>query len=122
MIPTFEEIIACIASGKYSIEQAKPWLEIHVRRTSLTTAAHDVVTERARQVSAEGWTPEHDDEHATGELALAAASYAFSNKLQPAFWPWEESAWKPKDERSNLVRAAALLLAEIERLDRKSGA
>jgi len=83
--------------------------------------AMDVLAERRRQIEAEGWTPEHDDEHDGGELALAAACYAtaspdgFSDLVQ---WPWEEEAWKPKDRRRNLIKAAALLLAEIERLDR----
>lgn len=39
-----------------------------------------------------------------------------------AEWPWTGWAtewFKPKDDRYNLVRAAALLLAEIERLDRR---
>ena len=36
---------------------------------NLTTAARDVLAERQRQVTAEDWTPEHDDEHNGGELA-----------------------------------------------------
>lgn len=31
---------------------------------------------------------------------------------------WEPSMWKPKDRRRDLIRAGALILAEIERLDR----
>lgn len=113
---------------------------------TLTKAAQDVLAERARQVNAEGWTPDHDDEHDTGELAIAAACYAAhtgvdvaahhpGTKTDPAYWrlsraqefvrsmwPWGAKWWKPKDRRRNLVRAAALLLAEIERLDRASGA
>ena len=37
-------------------------------------------------------------------------------------WPWNEAAWKPKDARRDLVRTAALIVAEIERLDRCSPA
>lgn len=33
-------------------------------------------------------------------------------------WPWALEWWKPKDNRRNLIRAAALVIAEIERLDR----
>jgi hypothetical protein len=33
-------------------------------------------------------------------------------------WPWGGDWWKPKDRRRDLVRAAALIVAEIERLDR----
>jgi hypothetical protein len=33
-------------------------------------------------------------------------------------WPWDRKWWKPTDRRRDLVKAAALILAEIERLDR----
>lgn len=62
-----------------------------------TAAASDVLAERQRQVTAEGWTPEHDDEHSDGEMALAASSYAlYAHKkpIAPAMpynWPWESS-------------------------------
>jgi hypothetical protein len=87
---------------------------------ALTQAARDVLAERRRQIEAEGWTPKHDDEHDTGEMAEAAASYAAYkfNGAVPLSWPWSAQWWKPKDRRSNLIRAGALILAEIERLDR----
>lgn len=44
--------------------------------TDLSRAASDVLAERARQIAVEGWTPDHDDAHAKGELAQAAACYA----------------------------------------------
>ena len=87
---------------------------------ALTDAARDVLAERRRQVKVEGWTPKHDDEHGNGEMALAAAAYAVVARTDagpreaPAWWPWDPEWWKPRDERRNLVRAAALLLAEIE--------
>ncbi|HEJ3062549.1 TPA: hypothetical protein SL272_000882 [Pseudomonas aeruginosa] len=88
-----------------------------------TQAARDVLAERRRQVEAEGWTTEHDDEHDCGELASAAGCYAMYTQAYPAgdphqSWPWDASWWKPKTARENLVRAGALILAEIERLDR----
>jgi hypothetical protein len=87
-------------------------------------ALEDVVRERFRQISAEGWTPEHDDEHTGGELATAAACYAaphFPGGMEgrpPFRWPYDAEWWKPKSRRRDLVRAAALIVAEIERLDR----
>lgn len=88
-------------------------------------AALDVLAERQRQISAEGWTPEHDDSHLDGQMASAAACYAMraagwrGPRDGPLHqWPWDAEWWKPKDVRSNLVRAGALILAEIERLDR----
>ena len=93
-------------------------------------AALDIAAERRRQVDEEGFDPAHDDEHDNGELADAAACYAlgvYSDHPSagvpgdiPPYWPWDETWWAPKDRRRNLVRAAALLMAEIERLDRKS--
>lgn len=94
-----------------------------------------VLAERRRQVSVEGWTPEHDDSHKNGDLALAAACYASNaaswlrhgqtmphvkyRDLSPGSrWPWQAKWWKPTNERRDLVKAAALILAEIERLDR----
>ena len=92
-----------------------------------TQAARDVAAERKRQVDAEGWTPEHDDKHDLCELARAAACYAGNAaghvyvyaSAVPWFWPWDRSWWKPTTPRADLVKAGALILAEIERIDRK---
>jgi hypothetical protein len=92
-------------------------------------AAFDVLAERQRQQDVEGWTAAHDDTHKCGEMALAAAAYAaFASAMtdgsltigSKAFqlWPWRLAWWKPKDPRRDLVRAGALIIAEIERLDR----
>lgn len=89
-------------------------------------AAADVLDERRRQITAEGWTPEHDDEHSCQELAMAAACYAGNaggyvwadGWPGETVWPWDRSCWKPTTPRRDLVKAAALILAEIERLDR----
>jgi hypothetical protein len=94
----------------------------------------EIAAERRRQVEQEGWTIEHDDGHAKGELAIAASCYAlhaggkrdlvqrYGNSetyvTEPRFWPWSSDWWKPKSPRRDLIRAAALIVAEIERLDR----
>jgi hypothetical protein len=93
-----------------------------------TQAARDVMAERRRQVEAEGWTCEHDDMHGDGQMAVAAGYYALACGYPgerdiarghvPQYWPWAQSWWKPKGARRNLVKAGALILAEIERLDR----
>ena len=83
----------------------------------------DVLSERRRQICEEGWTPEHDDAHDGGELAHAAGCYAlFSGSNAdaddpPKYWPWDDG-WTPSEYRRDLVKAAALLVAEIERIDR----
>lgn len=89
----------------------------------ITIADNDVRAERRRQIEFEGWTEEHDDEHSSGELAEAAICYiegttAYGHGNQHHRWPWSLMWWKPKDRRRNLVKAAALLIAEIERIDR----
>ncbi|ENC9762909.1 hypothetical protein ABLG14_002308 [Pseudomonas aeruginosa] len=80
----------------------------------------DVQAERRRQITAEGWTPVHDDLYCAAELPRAAAAYILNgaNDEAPAIWPFVAKWWKPRDARSNYVRAGALILAEIERLDR----
>lgn len=102
----------------------------------MSKAINDVIAERQRQQSVEGWTPEHDDQHEFFEISEAATAYvqnaadfghAFGSPIigdwseapQPSIWPWDKSWWKPKSPRQDLVRAAALIIAEIERLDRK---
>lgn len=89
----------------------------------MSKAIDDVIAERQRQINVEGYDLSHDDGHRRGDLAQAGASYALraSGYLNAAhdYWPWEDSSWKPKDMRSDLVRAAALIIAEIERFDRK---
>lgn len=98
----------------------------------------EIGAERKRQIEAEGWTREHDDAHADGALAQAAAAYAYATTVPESvrrritgiyshkndgtlidIWPkgWK---WKPKDPRRDLIRAAALIVAEIERLDRQA--
>ncbi len=94
----------------------------------MSKAEQDVLAERQRQIDEEGWTPEHDDAHIGHQLAYAAQSYLYPSysrdkfpltNLCPLGWPWDESQWKPKSYRQNLVRAGALIIAEIERLDRQ---
>ena len=79
----------------------------------------EIAAERRRQMEGEGWAPEHDDLLTKCELAYAAACYAMGRTLvqQVNLWPWH-NWWKPKDRRHDLIRAAALIVAEIERLDR----
>lgn len=92
----------------------------------MTTAIDDVLAERQRQQVVEGHALAHDDEHSDGALAVAASCYA--NPIMhsdprisvPLHWPWDAQCWKPTNRRRDLVKAAALLLAEIERIDRNN--
>jgi hypothetical protein len=98
---------------------------------TISRATQDVLAERRRQIEVEGWTPEHDDAHDSGELGLAAALYAIPYetdglisqedfiRLDMALELGCGFARTPEpDVRKRKVKAAALLLAEIERIDR----
>ncbi|CAM5403269.1 hypothetical protein AFEL58S_02070 [Afipia felis] len=105
-------------------------------RAPLPASVLAIAAERRRQVEVEGWTPEHDDEHKSGELALAGACYALavaSRNLREAgvttaanhidvaigwLWPWDKDWWKPQDNRRDLVRSGALGVAELDKMDR----
>lgn len=106
-----------------------------------------ITAERQRQISKENWTAEHDDTHGGAEMALMAAHYTLlaaqedcadqtmagpeANDLtrlidlaMPRLIP---SGWRPSSKAKirnldgrigNLVRAGALIAAEIDRLQR----
>jgi hypothetical protein len=91
-----------------------------------------ILAERERQVSVEGWTPEHDDRHDKRELLQAALIYYVSGAVKdaplamridgaPIAWPWDASWWKSGPPQRDLVRAGALCRAEMDRLKRKYG-
>jgi hypothetical protein len=94
-----------------------------------TKAAYDVLSERERQITAEGYLPSRDDGYVNQELAKAGAIYAMSSfspdvlrePIFPDYWPWKNGEFKPGTAREDLVKSAALLIAEIERMDRKTG-
>jgi hypothetical protein len=85
-----------------------------------------IAEERQRQIDQEGWTEEHDDQWQGGEMAKAAMAYTYSRYISSKdvlvlYWPWDKKFWKPKDPIRDLVRAGALIAAEIDRLQRGGG-
>ncbi|YCH28995.1 hypothetical protein M1D48_12360 [Erwinia sp. D4-22] len=104
----------------------------------MNKAIQSVANERQRQHLVEGYTIGSDDSYTSSEMAGAAGCYArhvngrawifasnpddYQSEPAPGSWPWDESYWKPKSPRKDLVRAAALIIAEIERLDRATDA
>lgn len=99
------------------------------------TAIELITAERKRQIEVEGWNLERDCMiHTTGELSMAAACYALPSRRRgyddaydimtkkfirvPKDWPWHHSWWKPTadDRIRELVKAGALICAEIDRL------
>lgn len=108
------------------------WKQI---RTTLAVAK-EAADERLRQVSEEGYSTSHDDLYAAYELVYAACAYASHQPSKeildrgpiglrnlssepPLWWPWRAKYWKPRSHRENMVRAIALLMAEVERIDRE---
>lgn len=81
-----------------------------------------IAAERTRQIQAEDWDTPHDDTHIHDELSLAAACYALPPRIKTRIlhWPWQQKWWKPtpNDRIRELVKAGALIVAEIERLQR----
>lgn len=118
------------------------------------TGVELIAAERERQVTQEGWTPEHDKQHDHGELAMAAVCYASPRRVfvqrqglnavvfaDP--WPFPPHSdisgrgyydWDKRksgnivqsmpEQGANriafLVKAGALIAAEIDRLKRVS--
>jgi hypothetical protein len=123
--------VISIARG-YVLERIFEFFGMRVRIPASILA---IAAERQRQITAEGWTPEHDDDHAPGEMALAASCYAETPSLRrknrlageeqidiagsPDNWPWDREWWKPQDNRRDLIRAGALIAAELDLADRK---
>lgn len=92
-------------------EIAKQWRTIreHLASITLTGAVSDIVTERTSHVAEKGWTPEHDDHHDDGSLALAAALYATPIMLHEVHvgssgvtwsdpWPWTHPTWAGREQ------------------------
>lgn len=97
------------------------------------SALREIIAERVKQVDRHDRTLERDLEtNAPWDLPLAGASYlnAAIDQLtaeknvrtaDPSTWPWDPAHWKPEDPRANLVKAAALIWAAIDRLDHAPG-
>jgi hypothetical protein len=132
-------VVACLNTANERLGLA--WKECDRLKAELAKADANLVgaepcgvtliaDERRRQMEELHWTPQHDDSHGNWELSRAAICYAsmgaggpFSNPSHdnpPEGWPWH-GWWKPSpDPIRNLVKAGALLAAEIDRLRRKA--
>lgn len=106
------------------------------------TGAELIAAERCRQQTSEGCTLSHDDTHTQCELLGAAINYVdfarfgiqfgrtdgvtFYRGLPPMLeswprdWPHEQFKPNPDDPIRDLVKAGALIAAEIDRLQRKA--
>lgn len=95
----------------------------HAQPVRESSAIADVIAERQRQQSVKGFSAEQDDTYVGFQLSAAAICYIEPMEAM-SYWPadWHDDSFKPTNERRNLVKAAALIIAEIERIDRKSDA
>lgn len=87
-----------------------------------------IADERKRQIEEEGWSANHDDLLCLCQLknaAIAYLNYSNSDHVRK-FWPFDWKWWKPSQvsmdvpyeisETRNLIKAGALIAAEIDRL------
>jgi hypothetical protein len=112
------------------------------------TGVNLIAKERQRQIEKEGWSADHDDQHGSDALAMAAALYASPKELYvveppreggflPTIedpWPWwnisacqgrgtpsSKHAWdkrKVHSRKRRLEIAGALIAAELDRIIR----
>lgn len=111
---------------------------ITAESAAISAGAADILLERVRQITEKGYDDQHDDQHNSGELAMAAACYAAYPfhiyevsktvsvvNIENGFrftdpWPFHFDFDKrpAADQRRLLVMAGAFIAAEIDRLDR----
>jgi hypothetical protein len=92
------------------------------------TGVQLIAAERKRQIKKEGFTETNDDFFTRGELARAGSAYAcpadmerFETVMRYTLWPWDGILFKetPDNRIRELVKAGALIAAEIDRLQRR---
>jgi hypothetical protein len=130
MVVTGDELQPIVAAA---LAETRGIMETRMERPDTqhpgASVLHEIFHERERQIVHEGFDISHDDDHGDGQLCRAAMGYCQSASTclsdttalaqkPPTYWPWEPAFWKPKSARRDLIRAAALIVAEIERLDR----
>ena len=107
------------------------WIAPPAQGVDLGPGVRAIADERQRQVDAEGYSAENDADYKAGKLANAALAYVqvaamdlaaggrshIAKGSPPACWPWHRLWWKPRDARRDLVRAGALIAAQIDVLD-----
>lgn len=123
----FKQHAVSPATDAWQREQLRAGVE--PQKPILSQAITDIIAERQRQKEKKGYTESRDDNYLPGVLNLAGAAYAVSVSYIPdakrradRLWPWPDAGKylnaSSKDPRSALIKAAALITAEIERIDR----
>lgn len=98
---TAVELAAQTTQAQHCVPELLVRAEDFVSGKEVPQAWLDVQAERRRQITAEGWTPDHDDLYCAAELPRAAAAYILSGALDGGSFDWagiQESA-----ERHGLI-------------------
>ena len=122
-LAAFRRILSIDISATQNDHADIRWLSDQIK--NMTPGALDVAIERSRQISEKGYDQTYDDTHKNGQLIYAAIPFAAAalpgecavNDYPPE-WPFPEPFKKKSTQRENLKIAAALLIAEYDRLGR----
>lgn len=100
---------------------AAPELQVVIEAAGEVAA--EVFVERLRQIIEEGHSVEQDDAYTDYQLPRAAVCYAIRGAGLPPhkatlYWPWNPATFKPAGDDRDLIKAAALILAELQRRQR----
>lgn len=84
-----------------------------------STAIDLVKEEREKQINKYGYTAVHDRQHHNKAVLYGALAYLnstiYSSTAGIEDWPFEKESFKPEGDVKNLVKAAAMIIAEIDK-------
>lgn len=84
----------------------------------------EIIAERNHQINDKGYTFKNDDAYINNELIDASIAYILNATgnatLATDCWPWNLEYFKPSEKRRDIIKAIALLIAEVERIDRRN--
>jgi len=108
-------------SSSWELSKKRGWdapLPVFANAPGASPATIDVVLERQRQQLEEGYDAAHDGQYTGSQLARAAACYALKSAgLAIMYWPWPNAPIKDCGRRESLIKAGALILAQLDTLD-----
>lgn len=79
-----------------------------------------IQAERENQIVSHAYSVKHDTIWVNEELAQAAAVYAMPiQKRRVVDWPFDMKFYRPENRVDELIKAAALIVAEIERISQE---
>lgn len=84
-----------------------------------------LATERVRQIEEKGYDAEHDHNHVLllrwGAQAYLRHAIALDEGVdltaEECQWPWSEEFWKPGTAEEDLIKAGAMIAADLDVLE-----